>query len=134
MAQTPGSVKVLGFLSILGGIFSVLWGVVAMGIGGAGFLVGLLSFAGDVRQWGGSAFGGGFLGILTGIAQVVVGGGLMLGQRWAWLVALVVSVIAAIGPLMGLLQGHFSGIFGLVLPGLILYLLTRPDVRAAFGR
>jgi hypothetical protein len=37
-------------------------------------------------------------------------------------------------PLFGLLHGDFAAIFGLIIPGLIFYYLTRPEVRATFRR
>lgn len=130
----PIGAMILATLSIVNGIGGVLWGMVMAGIGGVGWLGGLLAMEKTVRAWGGGAFGGGLLGIITGIVQIIVGFGLFAGQKWAWLLAAISAAISLIHPVIGLLNGNFWAIFGLIIPGLIFYYLTRPDVRAAFQR
>jgi hypothetical protein len=128
----PIGMIVLAILSILSGLWGILWGMIMAGVGGVGWLGGLLSMESTIRAWGGSAFGGGLLGMITGVVQIIVGFGLFGRQKWAWLLAAISAAFSLINPVMGLLNGNFWAIFGLVIPGLIFYYITRPDVRNAF--
>ena len=130
----PIGAMILAILSIVDGLWGILWGMIMMGVGSVSWLGGLLAMEQTIRAWGGGAFGGGLFGILTGIVQIIVGFGLFARQKWAWLLAAISAAISLIHPVMGLLNGNFWAIFGLIIPGLIFYYLTRPDVRAEFQR
>jgi hypothetical protein len=125
--QTPLGVKVLAILSILGGIFGFLWSLFLSGLGGISWFAVLVVFEQAVREWGGGKFWGGLLGMVTGVLQVIVGFGLLTGKRWAWLLAAISAGLSLVHPLFGLLHGDFAAIFGLIIPGLIFYYLTRPE-------
>ena len=56
------------------------------------------------------------------------------GRSWAWIVGLVVSILALIPGIAALLLGTVGSIVGLVLNIVILYLLARPPVRAYLGK
>jgi len=62
------------------------------------------------------------------VAALIAGGvGLLKGLRWGWYVA-----IAAIG-VRTLLDLATVSLLGLLFDGLVIFLLTRPSVRAKFG-
>ncbi len=72
---------------------------------------------------------GGFLLFwLALVAALVAGGvGLLKGRRWGWYVA-----VGAVG-VRTLLDLSAVNLLGLLFDGLVIYLLTRPGVRARFG-
>src|SRR5689334_19276165 len=98
--QMPGIVIIVAILLLIGGLFSFLWGLLAVGAGGFSFLAGTITFAESVQAWGGSALLGGLLHLVTGLAQIVAGFGLLARQSWAWLLAIVTMVVFLIGPIL----------------------------------
>lgn len=55
-------------------------------------------------------------------------------RRWAWTALLTVSVIAIIGVILQFVFDQFyrSSIAGILLPLVVIFYLTRPQVRRAF--
>jgi len=130
----PVGIIILGVLMLIGGLFSILWGVGLSSVGSVSWLTGVL-FSDSIQAWGGNAVGAGLWSILVGIVQVVTSFGLFTGQRWAWLLALLSALASAIAPLIGLINGSFWSLFGLIIPAIIVfYLLRDDDVQHAFGR
>jgi hypothetical protein len=130
----PFGIIILGTLAIIGGIFSLLWGLGLSGFGGMSWLTGLL-FSQGLESWGGNAFGAGLWSMLVGVVQIVTGFGLFARQRWAWLLALIAAGLALLTPLFALLSGNLWALWGLIIPGIIFYyLLADSDVKRAFGR
>jgi hypothetical protein len=76
----------------------------------------------------GSAGGGLLLFALALVAGLVAGGvGLLKGERWGWYSAIVATALVALLHLAAL------SLLALLFEGLILFLLTRPEVRGRFG-
>ena len=65
------------------------------------------------------------LALIAGL--IAAGVGLLQGRRWGWYLAMVVVVLTV---LLDLLRGN---LLGLVIDALIIFLLTRPAIRAKFG-
>ena len=128
----PAGVVIVAILLLIGGIFSLLWGLLAVGVGGVSFLAGTLTFADSVQAWGGSALFGGLLHLATGLAQVVAGLGLLARQYWARLLAIATMVVFLIGPILSLFHGNVWSIFLLIVPGVILLVLLSPEARTFF--
>jgi hypothetical protein len=130
----PIGVVLLALFAIIGGVFSIIWGLALSGTGGASWLTGIL-FSDGLRSWGGNAFNAGLWSMAIGVLQLVTGFGLFARQRWAWLLALIAAALAVITPLMALFSGNPWALFGLIIPGLIFYyLLADNSVKRAFGR
>ncbi len=130
----PVGIIILGVLMLIGGLWSILWGIGLGAFGGMSWLTGLL-FSDSMQAWGGNAVGAALWSIFVGIVQVVTSFGLFTAQRWAWLLALISALAALIGPVIGLLNGSLWSLFGLIIPGVIVfYLLRDKDVQRAFGR
>jgi hypothetical protein len=130
--QRPTGVSILAVLQILGGIFFFGFGIILLIL--AGF-VGIAGFIPDVSAF--PAFiGGTILGIIGGVMLVigvlsfVVAYGYWNGLSWAWTIGIVITVIGLIVDLVSLPQS----IIGLILSGIILYYLTRPNVKRWFGK
>ena len=77
--------------------------------------------------------GPGFLALAIPMALASVG--CFLGKPWGWWLAVAIFAANGIGDAVQLLTGHLlEGAFGLVVAGALIFWLTRPQVRAAFGR
>ena len=83
---------------------------------------------------------GGFIGVLgamlivLGIANFVVAWGLLKGKGWAWIVTIIINIITAILNITSIVAGSIGSIGGLIINGIIIYYLYRPNVKSYFGR
>jgi hypothetical protein len=132
--RIPTKVIVAAVLLLIGGAFGVVFGFISVLVGGLSWLTGILPFRDTLAAWGGGAFVNGLIDFVIGVAELVAGIGLFLAQSWAWWLAVIVAVAAAIGPLISLFSGHFLSVFGLIVPAVILLILMSPDVRRTFGQ
>jgi hypothetical protein len=78
---------------------------------------------------------GGML-IAIAVASFIVGYGLLKGKRWAWTVAVVVTIISIIIDVFSIASvvNIVGGIISIIINGVILYYLYRPHVKAFFGK
>jgi hypothetical protein len=89
--------------------------------------------------------------LAVGIGYLVVSYGLLKAKRWAWIVTVILTIIAIITQLTSiiststlsqsltndisaLMSGITAHIIGIAINGIILYYLYRPNVKAFFGR
>jgi hypothetical protein len=136
VTERPLGVTVLGILSLVSGLFSVLKGLAWLGFGG--ILAGAAFFANPVAgaMVGGVAIFFGAIALLTGAFALFTAWGAFNLKGWAWSLGVVThggillwSFLAAIGP--STLRERSGAI---IVSGLILFYLTRPAVKAAFGK
>lgn len=129
-------------ISVIAGIQAVLLILAALAvILGASLLGGLAGSQGGVE---GAAVGGAFagLGIIFGVIVGVIAAlyaaiayGAWKGRSWAWMLGVVVSIIALVFAVLGLSGGiNLSTIISLALPAVVLYFLFQPDVKRYLGR
>jgi zinc-ribbon domain len=124
--RRPTGVTILGILSILAG----LGGIVV----GAGVLA--LSGLASSAYPGGAAVAAviGAILLIIGILELVYGIGFFGGKGWAWTLAMIGSVLQVIFGIVSIAFGSVGSVFGLIISILILYYLTRPHVKAFFGK
>jgi uncharacterized membrane protein (DUF2068 family) len=151
----PTGVTILGVLFVIAGAFSLL--------GGIATLVAIPFVANvnpnvinDELQLNGqqpltpseqTAFAQGSGSILTvlgalliplGIASLIVAYGLFKGKRWAWFVAVVLSIIGVVVNVISLVTSNMSTIagalVGIAINGIVLYYLSRRNVKEYFGK
>ena len=134
--QRPLGVTILAILAVLSGLWGAVKGLVILGIGGAA-----AAWISAAHPFAGAAVG--IVAMVFGVTGLVVsafslgfGFGAWYLKPWAWslgvateLGALVWSLLVALGP--GTLRGQFAAI---AVAGVILYYLTTPEVKRAFGR
>jgi uncharacterized membrane protein HdeD (DUF308 family) len=106
----PLGVSIVAILTAIGGIVFLTSGAVLLIIG-----IGII-----------------FLAI--GIAFLVVSYGLWRGKRWAWTVTLILSVIGIILAIASLAVGNMGAIVSIIIHGVVIYYLYRPNVKAFFGK
>jgi len=70
--------------------------------------------------------------IISGPITFVVACGLWFGQGWAWTVSLILTILGLIASIISLIA--IVGIVPLIIYIIILYYLTRPHVKAFFGK
>jgi uncharacterized membrane protein (DUF2068 family) len=80
----------------------------------------------------------GALLIPLGIASLVVAYGLFKGKSWAWLVAVVLSIIGLVVNAISLVTANMGAItgalVGIAINAIVLYYLSRRNVRQYFGK
>ena len=127
--ERPLGITILAVLEIIGAILVLIGGIIL--VAASAFLEGMIS---DLVPF--SGYFTGLFAIIGGVVIVVaiiaflVGYGLWKGSGWAWIVQLIFSALGAITSLAALP----SGIVGLIIDGLIIWYLFRPNVKAFFGK
>lgn len=103
------------------------------------------------RFLGGIGIAIGAIVLAVGIGYLIVSYGLLKGKGWAWIVTVILTIIAiAVQIVSGITASMFNASFiddtnsfvtgiiaqivGIAINGVILYYLYRPNVRAFFGR
>ena len=108
----PFGVTIIAILAILGGIGALVAGIA---------LVAIIPFLGAAL-------------IIIGLAYFVVAYGLWKGLKWAWIITLIVTVIAFISEIGSIIVGNVGAVIPVIINAIIIYYLFRPNVKAYFGR
>ena len=114
--KRPTVVKILVVIVLIGSIIPI--------IAGALMLTGSSTFEGYFMQELLSQILPPYY-VVVGVIGLVLAWGLWTGKRWAWLIAIIVFIIGLITDLISLP----TGIVGVVIDVIVLYLLTRADTR-----
>ena len=108
----PLGVTIIAILAILGGIGSLVGGIA---------LVAIIPLLGAAL-------------IIIGLAYFGVAYGLWQGLKWAWIITLIVTVIAFISGLGSIIVGNVGASIPVIINAIIIYYLFRPNVKAYFGK
>lgn len=77
----------------------------------------------------------GFIFLALGIAYLVMAYGLWKGKGWAWSISLILAGIGVIMGIVYIIQDNLAGgIVSILINGVIIYYLFRPNVKAFFGK
>jgi uncharacterized membrane protein (DUF2068 family) len=60
--------------------------------------------------------------------------GLWRGKRWAWTITMILSLIGIAVGAVSIVSGNVAAIFTLIINGIVLYYLYRPQVKVFFGK
>jgi hypothetical protein len=125
----PIGIAILAVLDIVVGVILLLAGLGLAAAGSSSMLAtyGYGSLSGLV-----TILGGFFL--LVGLLAVLVGWGFWTGKGWAWTLAVVLYVLGLLLSLLSLVSGIIPSIVSVLIEGLILWYLWRPNVRAYFRK
>jgi hypothetical protein len=118
--QRPLGITILAILAVLLGIAGLLGGLGSFTVGA---VLGSATF---------SALGG--VAIILGLVWFATAYGLWTGKRWGWTIALILAIISVIENAVSIAFASYASAFGLVIALIIIYYLTRPHVKAFFGR
>jgi hypothetical protein len=144
----PTGVTALAILAFLVGIIGLVAGV---GLIIVGIALGTLATAADISNaitnagYPGLAslsvgvlsalvIALGLVALVIGILYFAVGIGFFGGRGWSWTLGIIVGIIGLIRAIFDIAVGSVTSILSLVISGLILYYLTRPRVKAFFGK
>ncbi len=134
MEERPTGVTVLAILDIVGGVLSLLLGLVFTVLGPTVLLPLLLKAHARLPPAFAAAIGIlGLIFIVSGVISIVIGWGLLKGKGWSWWLTVIFAVLGIIGSAINLVVGNIGGIVGLIIDGIILYYMTRPHVKEYFG-
>jgi uncharacterized membrane protein HdeD (DUF308 family) len=78
--------------------------------------------------------GFGFLLLVLGIAYLVMAYGLWNGRGWAWTITLILSVIGIIVAIATIVTQNYTAVINVIIHGVVIYYLYRPNVKAFFGK
>ena len=106
----PLGVTIIAILTAIGGIVFLASGAVLLIVG-----IGIILLA-------------------LGIAYFVMAYGLWTGKRWAWSITLILSVIGIIVAIASIVAGNVGSIISIIINGVVIYYLYRPNVKAFFGK
>ena len=154
LGHRPNGVTILGVLFAIGGAFALLGGIATLAA--IPFATNIIPNAvNNGFELNGSpltpnqksALIGGSGPILTalgviliplGIASLVVAYGLLKAKRWAWSIAILLSAFLLVINVISLVTGSMSAItsivVGIVINAIVLYYLSRGNVRQYFGK
>ena len=74
------------------------------------------------------------IAMALGIANFVLSWGLLKGKGWAWIITVILAIISLIFSIIGLASGSIPNIISMIINGVILYYMYRPEVKSYFGR
>ncbi len=134
--ERPVGVTVLAVLALVSGAWRLLKALAWFGIGGAVAITAAVAHPVAGVMIGGATIIFGTLALVTGVFSLVFAWGALGLKPWAWSLGawthgliLAWSVLAVLGP--GLLSERWIDI---AVSGAVLYYLTRPEIKRAFGR
>jgi|SRR5690349_12050616 len=126
----PLGVTIIAILTIIGGIAFLASGI------GAVTVAPFLSNAGINNSMLTpviSAITGVAL-LILGMAYFVMAYGLLKAKGWAWTITVLLSCIGIALGFVSVVTGHIGSIFSIVINGIILYYIYRPNVKSFFGK
>lgn len=134
--EKPAGVDLLGIIMLIGGLFSILAGLDSIGFAA------IYSSVAPVNTAASSTLGAvadyaaiwGSIILAIGVGSFIVSFGLFYGRRWAWSWTMALSIIGIVLPIMNIVVGYWPAVFTLIISGLVIYYLTRQEVRVYFGR
>jgi ABC-type multidrug transport system permease subunit len=118
--KRPAVVKILVLIVVIASIIPILAGVMML-TGGAYEGYFMQELLGQILPT---------YYVLVGVIGLVMAWGLWVGRGWAWVIALIIFIIGIIMDLVTLP----TGIVGVVIDGIVVYLLMRPDTRRFCGK
>jgi Predicted membrane protein (DUF2127) len=167
--KRPIGVTIISILTIIGGILLVFGGLSLLAFGAFFTAVPIETLTTEDQQLQpqqpenaaelqalGQFFGSigvviGSIVLAVGVGYLIVSYGLLKGKGWAWIVTVILTIIAIITQVTSviststltqslttdiavLVSGITAHIIGIAINGVILYYLYRPNVKAFFGK
>ena len=108
----PIGVTFLAILAILAGILSVVFAIP---------LLAIFALASSLL-------------LVNGIVDFVLAIGYLGGNSWAWVLGIAFGAINILGSIIEIVAGLSNNILGIIFSIITIYYLTRPHVKAFFGR
>jgi hypothetical protein len=124
----PTGITILVILEVIGALILLIVGLAIAAFSG---FIGMYIPPGMVppEMLAGIVVFVGALLVILSLLGFLVAWGLWTGKRWSWYIAFILAILGALGSLLSLP----SGILSLIIDGLIIWYLWRPNVKAFFS-
>jgi hypothetical protein len=139
--RRPPGVTVVAILAIINGTILVVGGVVAMYFVPniiTSQMSDTLSNATDTNGFTSAiitiVYIVGSVTIALGLAWLGLAWGLFTGKGWAWLITVILAIISVVFSVIGIGTASVTSIPTLIINGVILYYMFRPNIKSYFGR
>jgi hypothetical protein len=139
--RRPPGVTVVAILAIINGTILVVGGVVAMYFVPniiTSQMSDTLSNATDANGFTSAiitiVYIVGSVTIALGLAWLGLAWGLFTGKGWAWLITVILAIISVVFSVIGIGTASVTSIPTLIINGVILYYMFRPNIKSYFGR
>ena len=76
----------------------------------------------------------GSVAMVLGLVWFGLAWGLLTGKGWAWIITVILSIISIVFSIVGIASGGAPSFISLIINGVILYYMYRPNVKSYFGR
>ena len=133
----PTGVTVLAVLDILGFVFGLLGGIALIGVAALSTSALATSYPGLSSISGAASllYALGAVVLIFGILSLIVAIGFLGGKGWAWTFGIVVGIISIVISIVeAVILGASTNVVGIIFQIIIIYYLTRPHVKAFFGK
>jgi hypothetical protein len=133
----PQGVTILAVLALIGGVFGLIAGLGLM-MGGA--LFGGMMGGAQGAALGGMAFIFGVAGIGIAIAELAFAYGAWTLKPWGWALGIIAAIanllLIVVTAVIGgdIIASLIASVISIAIWAVVLYYLTTPSVKAAFGR
>jgi hypothetical protein len=126
--QRPTGITVLAILAAIGGVFGILGGLALIGVG---------TVVASSTGLGGLAAILGLIALAYGILSLVLAYGFWTLQPWAWTLGVGLEVAGIVINVLQYINNSSAlggTIFSIAINAIVLWYLSQPNVKAAFGR
>ncbi len=137
----PGSVTAVAIIQLVFGVIGALFSLLGI-LGGALFgsaLSNVSEHAEDPQAAAAfAAIGGGVIlvlsviGLLTSALSILFSIGLLQLKTWGWIGSLIIQGIGLLSNLAQVVGGNFLSAIGLIVGGVIIFILLQPTAKRAF--
>ncbi len=130
--KRPIGVWIIGILALIGAILRILGGFTALGVGG-------LAMTGKLGQEAGSlgaeALGVGIATLIIGFLVLIFALAFLGLQPWSWAAMMIIQLLTIVVVVVQFIFDgfHWSSLTTIIIPVIIVFYLTRPRIRQAFG-
>ncbi len=130
--KRPIGVWIIGILALINAIFTILGAITALGVTGLA-MMGKLGTEGE--GLGGEALIVGISSLIIGVILLVFALSFLRLRPWAWTALMIVELfVIVVAVVQFIFAGfHWSSLVTIIIPVIIVFYLTRPRIRQAFG-
>lgn len=130
----PTGITILAILALIGGVWSI---VVALGALFFGAIVAGVGGTAESVMIGGIGFVVGLVALASGLFWIAFAYGSWTAKAYGWALGIIAALIGVVQAILNFVGGDATLVglvVSLVIPGIVLYYLNTPNVKAYFGR
>jgi hypothetical protein len=130
--KRPIGVWIIGILALIVAILRILGGFAALGVGGLAMTGTLGEEAGSL---GAQALGVGIASLIVGFLVLIFAVAFLGLQPWSWTALMILELLTIVVVVVQFIFDgfHWSSLVTIIIPVIIVFYLSRPRIRQAFG-